>query len=159
MLEIIQSILEDQSITFEYEESSSDNPHAFYFDEKFEHGFMRGVIGVHYQEKMVHIYRMFPTSLPGGRVKELSEYITRINSDKKLGTFELDFEDMHFGISATFPLSKDENEQKETLHTYFNALTYGLNKYFEGALKIGFGEHEPATVLNQLDFNVDPRLN
>lgn len=159
MTEIVEKYLHRMQTLFEYEVHPSGNPHSFYFDQEFEHGLMRGVIGVHYEDELVYIFRLFPTTLSRERKSALLEYVVRINSNNLHGTFQLDLEDMTMGIDATFSISNDEAHNQKQLNTYFHAITDGLDKYFEGALKVGFGDKDPSLVLNQLEYNTDPRLN
>ena len=159
MVELVEKYLIEQSITYKFEIHPSGNPHSFYFDQEFEHGIIRGVIGVHYDDEMVYIFRLFPATLPRERKSALLEYVARINSNNLHGTFQLDLEDMTLGIDAAFSISSDETYNKKQLDTYFQAITDGLNKYFEGALKVGYGDKDPSVVLNQLEYQTDPRLN
>lgn len=159
MIEIVENHLKFTQVSFEYKIHPLGNPHAFYFDQKFDHGFMRGVIGVHYEDKRVFINRIFPTSLPKEKETELSEFATLINSQNHLGTYDLDVEDMIFGITAILPFGSDEEQFKESLQTYFNALTGGLNTYFKGALEIGLHGKDPFDVFNRIEIQKKHRLN
>lgn len=158
MIKIAEHLLSKLEIKFEYVQEES-HIHVLYFDQKTDQGIMRGLIGINYDQEMVLINRIYPTPLPKNSMHHIMEYISRINRANNFGTYELDHEDMLFGCSFSFYYSELEQDNEKHLERYFNVLTDGLNKYYPGALKIGYGEKDPAIVIDQIELNVDPRLN
>ena len=159
MKELISTMLTEKEIGFDSTESEDSNIFSFFFTEEMVNGTVKGVIGVNYYEEQVIILASHPTNIPEPKRIKVAELITRINNNDFFGGFVLDFEDGLMGYQAAFLFEDNKEVSQKHLIRYFETCLARLDYYLPVILKVAFGEKDPSIVLDELEHQIDPRMN
>lgn len=157
MKEIITGHLDSMEIIYQY--TNKGDQHSFFFDFELSSDIVRTVIGLDKHDDCVLIYFVCPNPLPLNRKNEVLEYISRINYDDCFGAFVYDFEDSLVGYHCGFFIDQEMTDFDTHFIRSFQLAIDRIDFYIPGLLSVGFGDKEPSTVINQLEFETDPSLN
>lgn len=158
MNEIVHTILDGMEIRYTTEIEDSIESFSFHVD--LEEASVRGIIGINYEEAETYISLHIPSIIPELKRIKISEFFSRINNEDTLGAFVLDFNDGYMGYRTCFCFDElNDDQYQNILLKYFSHVYHQLEHYLESILECNFGEKEPAEILNELEFQVDPRLN
>lgn len=149
--------LNEMELSFEY--NQEQNRHSYFFDLDISNGLIRAVIGLNEIDEFVLIYLMCPNPLPQNKKAEVLEYISRINFDDMFGAFVYDFEDNLVGYHSVFFIEEDMPCFDKHFMAYLKSSIEKIDFYLPGLFHVAFGDKDPALVINELEFETDPRLN
>lgn len=158
MIELIEKHLTGMQLQFYYEKDE-ENRHSYYFDMKLKKGNIRGVIGVNYSEEYVLLYFLNPTPFPEEKKHQVGEFLHRVNYNIPQGAFVIDYNDYIVGFHTTFSLTEDETHNNHMFIEAFKFCKDTLQEYFPGVLRVGYGEVNAETALNEILHDFNPRWN
>jgi hypothetical protein len=128
------------------------------------HTFNQGIMGyyIDYQIKNSIIQFMSYTNqtIPEARRAEVQNYYSRVNDNNThWGAIHLNVETG--GTFSRSSLLVDEMEDVNTtlIARSFSINYYNLQNYFEGAMKIGYGNHTAEEIYREIINAVDERMN
>ena len=157
MKEKIKVLLAEHEFGFSYE--PKDNIDSFFFTADLENGVVRGLIAANNEENQIMIHVNHPANIPEPKRRIVSELLARINYDDLFGGFVMDLSDGSLGYQCGFLFEEGSPHSEKVLERYFETSYYRVDYYLPSILKVAFGDKEPALVLNELEHEVDPRLN
>lgn len=157
MKEHIVQLLTEKEIGFSIEKEGEID--SVFFTAGLENGTVRGLIAANYEEEQVMIHIGHPTTVPENKRQQMCELIARINYDDIFGGFVLDMNDGYIGYQCGFYFEVDSEYSKSHLNQHFEASYSRLDYYLPVILGVAYGDKEPAQVLDELEHQVDPRLN
>jgi len=135
------------------------NQKVFRLGMQLENGRTDCFIDIRIPDKQVLISSVCPVSIPENKRKQISEFITRANTNLILGAFEMDFNDgqlkykNNFIYDDTFPHSEDVFI-RNLLITYRM-----LDKYIPGIMSVLYANLEPRAAIAQIENITEPSFN
>jgi len=128
------------------------------------HTFNQGIMGyyIDYQIKNSIIQFMSYTNqtIPEARRAEVQNYYSRVNDNNThWGTIHLNVETGATFSRSSLALDDIQDVSTTLIGRYFSINNYNIGTYFEGALKIGYGNKTAAEVYHEVINAVDTRLN
>lgn len=157
MKEMIIHLLEEMDIDFSVE--SEGEIESIFFTAGLENGTVRGLIAANHEEQQMMIHMGHPTYIPETKRPLICELMARINYDDLFGGFVVDVNHGSLGYQCGFLFVENSEHSEKHLRRHFEASYSRLDYYLPVILEIAFGDKEPAQVLDELEHQVDPRLN
>ena len=124
-----------------------------------ENGTVRGLISANNEEQQILIHIEHPTTIPEHKRQIICELIARINYNDLFGGFIINMEDGYLAYQCGFLFDENSDTHISFLNRHFKVSYNRLDYYLPVILEVAFGGKEPAQVLDELEHQVDPRLN
>ena len=101
------------------------------------------------QARMVWCYCIYSARVPVDRRAAVVELLNLVNWRAGIGNFELDVSDGEVRFRVSVDVEGGELAPK-MMHTMFNAAMYNGGRYHDTAMRVAFGDAEPAAALTAL---------
>jgi len=155
----IAIFLEMENINFTTVEDNERRV-LLHINQTFNQGIMGYYIDYQIKNSIIQFMSYTNQTIPEARRAEVQNYYSRVNDNNThWGTIHLNVETGATFSRSSLALDDIQDVSTTLIGRYFSINNYNIGTYFEGALKIGYGNKTAAEVYHEVINAVDTRLN